>query len=147
MLYRIIFNLHIVVSFLALLSGILLVARAMIGWTRKKEFVRADLRLSLIFTVSLYAQLILGSGIYYMLRASSDHPILMVPPSNDDPSLRFWAIEHIALMIFALLIAQLGRIYIRNSRNSLNRYKASLFYYGIPLVLILFSLGMAIISE
>jgi hypothetical protein len=68
-----------------------------------------------------------------------------VPNTENDASLRFWAIEHIALMIFALFLTQLGRLFIRRSNNPVRKFKASLFYYGVALLLILFSVSIALI--
>jgi len=68
-----------------------------------------------------------------------------VPDTENDASLRFWAIEHIALMIFALFLTQLGRIFIRKSTAPVRKFKASLFYNGTAVLLILFSVSVALI--
>lgn len=144
MVYKIVFNLHLYVSVLTLLTGIMTVTRSITGWSLKKDYTRLDFGFSLSFSIALYLQLLLGFIIYVMLRTSIDNPAFEIPSSSSDSSLRFWAIEHIALMIFALFLTQLGRIYIKKSINSLNRFKASVFYYGSSLVLILFSLSIAL---
>jgi len=144
MLYKIIFNLHILVSIITLLAGLGTVANSIIGWSSGKDYSRTDFILSLCFSIALYLQLLLGFMIYFLLRASIENPAFEIPDSSNDASLRFWAIEHIALMIFALFLAQLGRIYIRESANSFKRFRASVFYYGSSLLLILFSLTVAL---
>ena len=144
MLYSILFESHIVVSGVTLLSGIAIVVSSFRGWFHKKEYSTFDIRLSLVFTLSLYLQLIIGLGIYFILRTNIEHPLLETESTTDNASLRFWAIEHIALNIFALFLTQVGRIYIKKSKLSMKRFKASLFYYGISLFLILFSLGVAL---
>ena len=50
-----------------------------------------------------------------------------VPDTENDASLRFWAIEHIALMIFALFLTQLGRIFIKRATQSIRMFKAQYF--------------------
>jgi uncharacterized protein with PQ loop repeat len=147
MVYKIVFNLHIIISFLTIIAGLATVIRAIRGWSASKNYDRVDLMFSLAFTIGLYLQLILGFIIYVILRSQINNPAFEVTNSSNDASLRFWAIEHIALMIFALFLTQLGRIYIKHSTNSLNRYRSSLFYYGTSLVLILFSLSVAVIFK
>jgi len=98
----------------------------------------------LILTVALYLQLVLGFITYFTLRTSLEGPFWEVPDTENDASLRFWAIEHIALMTFALFLTQLGRIFIRKSTNPVRKFKASLFYYGISIILILFSVSIAL---
>ncbi len=97
--------------------------------------------------MALYFQLILGSLIYYLLRTTQEGPMWEVPDTQNDASLRFWAIEHIALMIFALFLTQLGRAFIKKSLGPLRKFRASLFYFGTSLLLILFSVGMALFSR
>lgn len=147
MLFRIVFNLHIYISALTLLAGIITVTKSIIGWSAGKRYGRSDLIFSYAFTIAMYFQLALGLIVYFLLRRSSENPLFEVPRSSNDASLRFWAIEHIALMIFALFLTQLGRIYIKNSMTSSKRFKASLFYYGSALLMILFSLSIALIFK
>jgi len=144
MVYKVVFNLHIYISIITLLAGTGTVVRSIAGWSRGKEYKRIDFIVSLSFSISLYLQLLLGFMIYFLLRTSFENPTFKIPDSSNDASLRFWAIEHIALMIFALFLAQLGRFYIRESTNSLKRFRASVFYYGSSLILILFSLSIAL---
>ncbi len=144
MLYTFTFKIHIVISTITLLSGILTVVLSAQGWAGKRQFAKADGIVSLLFFIALYLQLILGFIIYFTLRTSLEGPFWEVPNTENDASLRFWAIEHIALMIFALFLTQLGRIFIRKSSSAVRKFKASLFYNGAALFLILFSVSMAL---
>ena len=144
MLYSIIFKTHVVVSVIALVSGIAIVILSGIGISRNKDYTSLHFRTSLVFTISLYLQLILGSMIYFYMRAPLEGINAQVAQSPEDAAFRFWAIEHIALMIFALFLSQLGRIYIKRSGTSVKRHRAALFYYGTSLLVILFSLSVAL---
>jgi len=144
MLYTFTFKIHIVISTITLLSGLATVILAGQGWAGKRPFSKADGVVSLVFNIALYLQLILGFIIYFTLRTSLEGPFWEVPNTENDASLRFWAIEHIALMIFALFLTQLGRIFIRKSTSAVRKFKASLFYNGAALFLILFSVSVAL---
>jgi hypothetical protein len=144
MLYSFTFRIHIFISVVTLLSGMIALALAAQGWARNRRFSRPDGMASLLFTVALYLQLILGFIIYFTLRTSLDGPFWDVPDTENDASLRFWAIEHIALMIFALFLTQMGRIFIRRTNSAIGKFKASLFYNGTSMLLILFSVSMAL---
>lgn len=144
MLYSVAFKIHIYISAITLLSGITTLILSIQGWTRKRAYSRIDAWSSLIFNIGLYLQLILGFIIYFTLRTSLEGSVWEVPDTENDASLRFWAIEHIALMIFALFLTQLGRIFIKRASQPIRMFKASVFYYGIALLLILFSVGIAI---
>jgi len=143
MIYSLAFKIHIIISTITLLAGIFTIALAIHGLIRKREYGKWDLLASLIFNVALYFQLILGFLIYYVLRSAPEGPLWDVPNTQNDASLRFWAIEHIALMIFALFLTQLGRVFIKRSKGPARKFRASLFYFGTSLLLILFSVSMA----
>jgi len=147
MIYSIAFKFHIFISTITLLAGIFTIALSVHGLSRKREYGRKDYILSLVFNIALYFQLILGFLIYYLLRTTLEGPVWEVPDTQNDASLRFWAIEHIALMIFALFLTQLGRVFIKKSKGLTRKFKASLFYFGTSLLLILFSVGMAMFSR
>ncbi len=144
MIYTIAFNIHIYISAITLLSGLLTLIMSILGWSRKRDYSRIDEWTSVIFNIGLYLQLNLGFIIYLTLRTTFEGELWNVPDTENDASLRFWAIEHIALMIFALSLTQMGRIFIKRTSQPIRKFKASIFYYGIALLLILFSLSIAL---
>jgi hypothetical protein len=144
MIYTLAFKIHIVNRSITLQAGISTIALSVQGIIRKREYGRSDFGVSMVFNVALYFQLILGFLIYYLLRTAQEGPMWEVPDTQNDASLRFWAIEHIALMIFALFLTQLGRAFIKKSKGSFRKFRASLFYFGASLLLILFSMTMAL---
>ena len=144
MLYTFVFKIHIYISTITLLSGILTQVLSIQGWIKKRNYTRIDQWSSLIFNIGLYLQLILGFIIYFTLRTSLEGAMWEIPDTENDASLRFWAIEHIALMIFALFLTQMGRVFIKRASQPIRIFKASVFYYGTALLLILFSLSIAL---
>jgi hypothetical protein len=144
MLYTVAFKIHIYISVITLLSGFMTQVLSIQGWTKKRNYVKIDKWSSGIFSIGLYLQLILGFLIYFTLRTALEGAMWEVPDTENDASLRFWAIEHIALMIFALFLTQLGRIFIKRANQPVRKFKASVFYYGTALLLILFSLSIAL---
>lgn len=144
MIYSFAFRIHILISSITILAGISTIAISVHGLRRKRDYRRSDELTSLVFNVALYFQLFLGFLIYYLLRTSLEGPMWEVPDTQNDASLRFWAIEHIALMIFALFLTQLGRVFIKKSKDPFRKFRASLFYFGTSLFLILFSMTMAL---
>jgi len=144
MVYTIAFKIHIFISAITLLSGLSTLLLSIHGWVRNRKYAKADEWSSVIFNIGLYFQLILGFIIYFTLRTSLEGGMWEVSDTENDASLRFWAIEHIALMIFALFLTQLGRIFIKRASQPIRMFKASVFYYGTALLLILFSVSIAL---
>jgi hypothetical protein len=56
-------------------------------------------------------------------------------------SKRLWPVEHIVLMLFALLIANLGLKISLNTKSDKGKFRTILIYYSISILLIGFSLS------
>ncbi|MBI9035247.1 MAG: hypothetical protein JEZ03_12320 [Bacteroidales bacterium] len=139
-MYSTVINIHIIVSTLFTIVGLIIVIKSFQGWILKKSYTKFDNLSSLIFLSLLYIQLILGVLMYFFM-GSSDHTGSM-SESVDTSILRFWVIEHFSFMIFALFLSQLGRLFIVNNLTGTRKHKNTVFYYGISFILIMISAGM-----
>lgn len=146
-MYHLVINLHIVVSFVFLLLAITVLIRSITGWIRSKTYKSADNYLSVGLIIFLYFQLISGILLYFFLRPQLTDANLSLAEVNKRSTLQFWAIEHLALMLFAIMLAQLGRLFIQRTKNDRVKYKNTSFYYGISFVLALISIGIALIKQ
>jgi hypothetical protein len=135
------------VSLLTLLSGFLILWYSVAGLKKDRPYERNNFLMASVFSLSLYTQFLLGFLIYYFLRGSLESPLFLPADPGEDHSLRFWAIEHIAWMIVAMMLTLLGRLFIKRTAKSRQRHRAALFYYGSSLCLILISLALVIFSR
>jgi hypothetical protein len=136
-------NFHRVVSTVFVVLAIILLIRSFRGWSHKKEYTILDRRIAVNLLILLYVQLVLGLLLYFVL----DNLSLganSIEEATRQISLRFWALEHLIIMMFALFLSQLGWIFIRKARLDLNKHKNTLFYFGTSFLLILISTGIAI---
>jgi p-aminobenzoyl-glutamate transporter AbgT len=142
--YDIVINTHSFVSLIFTLIALIILARSIRGWSQNKAYTKFDSNFSVIFLVFLYLQLILGVLLYFVLGDHSGSARSM-QDAVEQMSLRFWALEHFVIMIFALFLSQLGWIFIRNARLDINKHKNTLFYFGISILLIVISTGIGLI--
>ncbi len=108
MISDVVFRIHIYVSLLSILSAFFILFRGVRGWIGGLGYRKTDRIASLVFLVSLYLQLILGILNYLSLESRRQDEISTAAEAMENASLRFWAIEHIALMVFALFLSQIG---------------------------------------
>jgi hypothetical protein len=77
----------------------------------------------------LYITLVNGIVMYFIIdpasKSSTDIQVVL-----KKASLRFWVVEHFYVMTFALILSQIGKIFVRKSTNDRNRFGYSAFYYG-----------------
>jgi hypothetical protein len=122
-----------------MLIAIILTVRSITGWLNKKEYSQSDRYLAIGFLVMLYLTLINGLIMYFFidpaLKASMD-----MHAAIKRASLRFWVVEHFYFMTFALILAQIGGIFIRKATNDRSRFAYASFYYGIATFITIVSL-------
>ena len=131
---------HMAISLTFLVLTVWIFIRSYNGIVKKKPYIRIDKLLSFGFIISLYLQLIFGLILFSNLGSDKGYNYLTIDQSAKIVSKRLWPIEHIVLMLFALLIANLGLIISANTKSDLSKHKNTLLYYSISLALIVFSL-------
>lgn len=131
---------HIFISIAFLVFAIWLITRSIIGIIKQREYTRLDKFLSYAFIITLYLQLFFGILLFTNLGSISGYDYLGGDSGTRIVSKRLWPIEHIVLMFFALLIANLGLILSIKSRVAKEKYKKVLIYYVISILLIAQSL-------
>ena len=137
-MYRLFVLLHIITSSLFLVMAIATTVRSIVGWSKNLSYSRIDNYLRYIFLILLYLTLIHGIVMYFFIDPSSKSA---VDPQHalKQASLRFWVVEHFYFMTFALILAQIGGIFIRKTTKDKNRFAYASFYYGIATLITIIS--------
>jgi hypothetical protein len=132
--------LHISISITFLVVALWLFTRSIIGIIRQKPYRKFDKYLSFGFITGLYLQFIFGLILFSNLLSHLGYNYISADNSVKIVSKRLWPVEHIVLMIFALVIANLGLIIALKTNSDKGKYKNILVYYFIALLMIMFSL-------
>lgn len=143
-MYNIVIKLHYIVSAIFLILAIVTTVWAIIGWIKDLACPTSFLRLSWVFIHFLYIQLLTGITLYFFLQPEADASMMTMEEALHHNSQRFWGIEHVSLMLFALILSQVGRLIIKQISSDRKKYRAATFYYGISLLVVMSSALMAI---
>lgn len=131
---------HYATSLLFLVIAIWLLIRSYLGIVKNQTYKLIDKILSFAFIINMYLQLIIGlimfSNINSLNSLSSNNAELV----QNMASKRFWPVEHIVLMVFALFIANLGLLFSIKSEKDKMKFKRILTYYSLSILLIAISL-------
>jgi hypothetical protein len=92
---------------------------SLVGWLCKKEWQAADRRLALVFTLALDVQVALGLSLYYFFSPLTQNALNDLGAVMRDPLQRYFAVEHPAMMILALILAHLGAVLARKRQSHL----------------------------
>jgi len=131
---------HTFISMTFLIIAIALFYRAIRGVSQNWHYAKLDKYLSYAFIVNLYLQLIFGFLLMAYPEATTGQGVVSQDITMKMATRRFWPIEHIVLMLFALFIANLGLIFSNSAQVDKEKFKKVLIYYAISLVLIILSL-------
>jgi hypothetical protein len=100
-----------------------------------------------IFIIALDAQMLLGLLLYGLYSPYTAAAMKDFGAAMREPVLRFWAVEHVTLMVLAVVIAHVGKVLARKSADASAKRKRLLICFGIAVLLILLGMpwpGMAV---
>jgi len=138
--YEWIKSVHTVISMAFLIVAVWLLVRSVKGIRKNNSYTRLDKFLSYAFIINLYLQLIFGL-ILFSNQGAVDPDYSNAENALKMASNRFWPIEHIVLMLFALFIANLGLIFSNQSLASKEKHRKILIYYTSAIIMIAISLS------
>lgn len=130
---------HSLLRWIVILACLWALARVWSGFIGRSEWTRKDQMSGLLFTSVLNLQFILGIILYAV------SPITRAAMSNfaaamKDSTLRFFAVEHVAGMLLAVVVAQVGYSLAKRAATDRAKFLRSAIAYSIAAILILASI-------
>ena len=120
-MYQVLLILHSNLRWFVLGAGLVAVYRAYVGWTGRRLFSKGDNAFGASFVGFMLLQL----------------KAMKVAGAMKDPAVRFFGMEHVAVMVLAIVIAQVGRTLSKRALSDTAKHKKAFIYYGIALLLVL----------
>lgn len=139
-MHNILIKIHVWSNVIFTLIAIVLIFITIKGLVLKSAYKNYHNYLEKAYLVLLYMGLVFGILMYFFIKHDSDFGQISIEELQKRQSSKFWAIEHFSAMVFALLIAQIGRIFSIKAISDNQRFKYILFYYGSASAIILVSM-------
>ena len=133
-MYTTILTLHSWLRWLALLAGVAATIAALRDDTPPPAPGRAD-RWGLILMIALDTQLLLGLLLYFVVSPTMSSIRDNFGLAMKDPVARFWAVEHLTMMLGAIVLAHVGRVLARKSRSADSKKMKLFVCFGIATAL------------
>lgn len=131
---------HSFLRWIVLIVAIYTIYRYYTGWKSKRTFSIGDNRLGAVFVGTLHLQLVIGLLLYFVYSPVVKTALSSMSIAMKDPVLRFWAVEHITMMIIAVVVAQVGRIVSKKSKTDAEKYRKGFIYFLIAIIIILIAI-------
>lgn len=131
-------HLHSSFRYLVLLFIVLAVVDAIMGLSSGKSYKKSSKLFALFGLITSHIQLVVGLTLYFLGgtmfkgigAAISDGGFMK------ETITRFYAVEHITMMIIAIVLVTIGYSKAKRIESSKKKYRTILIFYGIALVLI-----------
>jgi hypothetical protein len=114
--------------------------RAFRGWLGKGDWTAGDDRLGILFSSGIDLQLLLGLLLYIFLSPATKAAFSSFGSAMSNPSLRYWAVEHILLMVVALVLAHVGRATSKRAQAAAKKHRRAAIFFGLATLAILFAI-------
>lgn len=135
-LYPILKSAHSGWRYIVLILLVVAVLQALSGWFGKKSYTEGNRKLNVFTLISAHIQLLLGLVLYFL------SPLTKGPTS--EAVYRYWKMEHIAIMIVAVVLITIGNSKSKKIADAVAKHKTVAIFFGIALVLIIGSIFMMV---
>ena len=121
-MYDILNNLHSWNRYILLLALIFVLFRAYSGWLGKKQYGKADNAASAAALGLTHLQLLLGL-LLYVTSPRTNEAFADMGAAMKNPWLRYFAVEHMMVMLIAVAAIQVGRTLSKKATNDEQKFK------------------------
>ena len=129
-MYTTILTLHSWLRWVALVAGVAATLAAVRSDTAPPGKTRAD-RWGLILMITLDIQMLLGLVMYFAVSPVMASIRADFGAAMKDPAARFWAVEHITMMLGAVVLTHVGRVLAKKTANADARRMKLFVCFGI----------------
>jgi hypothetical protein len=136
-MYSLLIFLHSWLRWILLILGLIVLVKSYIGWFGNKNYLKSDNTMSIILVAIFHIQLILGLLLYFFYSPLVKSAFQDFGLAMQDSQLRYWAVEHIFIMILSIVIAQFGRIRIKKVHQAVGKHRNAAIYFSMAYILIL----------
>ena len=128
-------HVHSLLRYVLLILMLISIVKAFNGWGLKKAYSPGDRKLALFTVISAHLQLVLGLVIYFI------SPTVKIGLANmseamKDAALRFWTVEHISMMLIAIILITIGSARAKRATTDEGKHKQIAVFFLIALLVI-----------
>jgi hypothetical protein len=136
-MYLTFLTLHNITRWFVIVFAVLALVRAFSGWSGKKPWVKADDRASMLFTSFLDLQLLLGLVLYIFLSPFPKAAFTDFGAAMGNAATRFYAVEHVSMMLVAVVLAHVGRAVAKKAPDALAKFRRTATWFTLSIVVVL----------
>lgn len=129
-------HIHDTLRWLLLIGLLITLTKYLAGWLGNKQWKRADNILGISVTLLMDLQLVTGLVLYFFLSPITQIALSDFGAAMKNADLRFYAVEHLSLMLIAVVLVHFGRAKSKSAKTDEGKFKAGSIFFLIALMVI-----------
>jgi len=130
-------HLHDTLRWLVLLSLVITLVKYAVGWLGSQRWQKSDNLLGIVFTSLMDLQLLTGLVLYFFLSPVTKLAMSDFGAAMKNADLRFYAVEHFAMMLIAVVLVHIGRAKSKKAKTDSAKFKTATIFFLIAFVVML----------
>lgn len=136
MIYRLMLGIHSWNRWIVLILALALLFVAWKSWLGRSQDKSGTMKTSVLFIIALDIQLLLGIVLLFVSPIVAS--LFQDPGSSmSQPSLRFFGVEHVTLMLLATVMAHVGRVLLKKTADPVAANRKAAIFFTVALLLML----------
>jgi hypothetical protein len=136
-MYQGLLHTHSMFRWLMLVTILFAIVLAATGWVGSRKWNKTDNLTGLILTILADLQLVTGLLLYFVASPITKEAMKDFGAAMKNDVLRFMAVEHIIMMLLAVILIHIGRYKSKKALPDKSKHRVSAIYYIISLLLML----------
>ena len=128
-------HLHDVLRWLLLVSLAVTLVKYLAGWFGNQPWKKTDNILGIVFTSLMDLQLLTGLVLYFFLSPVTKLAMSDFGGAMKNADLRFYAVEHFAMMLIAVVLVHIGRAKSKKAKTDQGKFKIASIFFLIAMVI------------
>ncbi|MGE5447740.1 MAG: hypothetical protein ACM3PR_05210 [Bacteroidales bacterium] len=133
-------HLHDGLRWLILLAFLITLIKYVAGWLGNQPWKKLDNMLGLVLTALMDLQLIVGVVLYFFLSPITKLALSDFRGAMQDPDLRFYAVEHLSMMLIAVVLVHIGRAKSKKAVVDKDKFKTGFIFFLIAIAVIMMAI-------
>lgn len=138
-MFTFVLTLHNIFRWVVVITAVLALVRMYSGMSGRKVWTAADDRAGMLFTMMLDIQILSGIILYFFLSPTTK-AFLSGQAGMGNALARYFAVEHVLMMVIAAVVAHMGRSLLKKARTDQGKFRRGALYFTIAVLLILFAI-------
>lgn len=136
-MYEFTLSAHNLLRWVVILTALIALARAFGGWLGGRPWGAADAAANRWFVIAATLQFVVGVALWGFLSPFGVAGFADMATTMRDATRRFWAVEHVTLMIAALALVHVGAARARKAASDVAKHRTAAIFFLVALALVL----------